>query len=54
LQRADDNGFARTGFSRYGDKTRRNFPFKLFHESEIFYAQQSEDGGHRRKLMVVR
>ena len=39
LQRADDNRFARASFSGNGDKAWRDFPFKLFHESEIFYPQ---------------
>ena len=46
LQCADDNRFARAGFSGDGSKAWRNFPLEFFHEREILDSQQSEDGGH--------
>ena len=46
LQRANDDRFARAGFARDGDKARRHLPFEIFHEGEVFYPQQSKDGGH--------
>ena len=52
LQRADDDGFTRAGFTGDGDEARRHLPFELFHEREIFYSQQSENSGHGGRLRV--
>ena len=46
LQCADDNRFARAGFSGNGNEARSELPLEFFHEREILDSQQSEDGGH--------
>jgi hypothetical protein len=46
LQCADDDGFARASFPGDGNESGSELPLEIFHEREIFYSQQSEDGGH--------
>ena len=46
LERADDDRFTRTGFARDRSESRRQLPFEVFHERQVFDSQEAEGGGH--------
>ena len=50
LQRADDDRFARAGFSRDGGESRRELPFQILDQRQVLDSQQGQNGGHREEV----
>ena len=53
MKRTDDDRFSRASFAGDGGEAARELPLEILDEREILDAQQSENGGHRRKLRVA-